>query len=150
MLTYTIILLASLVLAVVIRWLYSSFTDSSHSVYSSKASTPIAHAPLADPVVKPVQKGAAYQPKRWPEKEHYVREPQPAVEPLDSATGHCSLYAAKTQSKSTRKQGISWPQREDKLEPAGKSYKVTRKTVTATATATANAGPDASDKPWGW
>jgi len=144
MLTYTVILLASLVLALVIRWIYNSVTDSSHSVYSSKASTPIDHAPLADPVVKPVQKGVAYQPKRWPEKEHYVREPQTPAGPLDNTTGHCSLYAVKTQSKITRKQGVSWPQREDKLEPAGKAYKVTRKT------ATANVGPDISDKPWGW
>jgi hypothetical protein len=53
-------------------------------------------------------------------------------------------YDNLSKPATTRNAGAGWPQREEKLEFAGKAYKVTRKAPSQTSDV------GTADKPWGW
>lgn len=60
-------------------------------------------------------------------------------------TGHCSLYnVGIAEPTADSNQQTGWPHREEKTEPAGKAYKVTRKVVTK------DEDLETVSKPWGW
>jgi len=57
----------------------------------------------------------------------------------------CSLYNVITEEpKIQPRQNKVWPQREDKLESAGKAFNVSGRTVPVSP------GLDSKGKPWGW
>lgn len=147
MFTYTTLFIGSLILAVIGLVVYRVIEGTSRSILSSKgpvsivSSTtelPTAHAPLA------VADAAA-----WPSARvnaaplNQVREQPPHQATAAASTKHCSLYDVDPTAPPTSRNDV-WPHREEKLESAGKAYKVTR-----------NVPPQASndedsDKPWGW
>lgn len=162
MLFYTGLLIASLLVALIVRWVYCSSKYNASSVYSTVISG-VAEGPTSHVKAHatPVTTGGSASPWGW--KNHET--------PANAAKMYAALpteklhwdwsgnkneihehhphhgphgYSAKSNRADTQKVSAGWPHREDKFEFAGKAYKVTRK-VTPRTTDTAGA-----DKPWGW
>ena len=167
MLTYATILIASMILAVVILFLYNVIMDSSRSVYSSKDRIAIIDRHPEENKGK-AKHGAVTNALNSNDRRDGVTQwsmakSTPAMPAGDSGMGnqlpgqrahhgagaanvsHCSLYnvnAAEPESKHTRNAG--WLSREERREPGGKVYKVKR-----------NSTPRSKDsqginQPWGW
>lgn len=163
MLFYTSLLVACLVGAVVIVWLYRRIAYDAGSVY--KTVHPIFQPDPADHVADGASRTAAVgtdtpwgwnnhatpsnlakthaakpteqKPWGWKGREQAVREQHP----------HHGSYTAPAHANANPnpgKPGAGWPYREEKQEFAGKAYKVTRKAKPSTT----KLGADG--KPWGW
>jgi len=157
---YTALLIASLLAALVILWVYRSIRYSAGSVYKTVISeTEIGSTSQLKRKAAPVASAGSQSPWGW--KGHQT--------PANAAKTHAALPTEKphwdwsgsrnevhdqqsengpydnlSKRATTRKAGAGWPHREEKLEFAGKAYKVTRKAPSETSdTGTA-------DKPWGW
>ncbi len=162
MLFYTGLLIASLLVALIAHWVYRTIRYNASSVYSTVipgvSEGPTSHVKAH---VTPVTTGGSAAPWGWTNHETPANAAKthaalPTEKPHWDWSGNKSeinehhphhgpdAYSAKSNQVDTRKASAGWPHREDKLEFAGKSYKVTRK-VTPRTPDTAGA-----DKPWGW
>ena len=158
MLEYSFLLIASVILAVIILWLYRAIVGAGKAVYyallpSSKDNltahipeqsmgttvndTPTpwgwGHAQKSSHVSRAaVAKPEAKAPWGWKGNDHEIRDHHPGK----------PQPTAKAPSKAA--EGVGWPYREDKFEFAGKAYKVTRKVKPK------KTNLKTSSKPWGW
>jgi len=157
---YTALLIASLLAALVILWVYRTIRYSAGSVYKTVIpETRIGSTSQLKSRAAPITSGGSQSPWGW--KGHET--------PANAAKTHAALPTEKphwdwsgsqnevhdqqsqngpfdnlSKPATTRKAGAGWPHREEKLEFAGKAYKVTREAPSETSdTGTA-------DKPWGW
>lgn len=168
MFTYTTIFIGSLIVAVIALVVYRVVMGTSKSILSSKGPVSLVsnttysrkdHAPhaVADAPAWPGEKvhatpGSMAGPKParqsdstdwdWQTKENKVSVQQ-GHHATGDATKHCSLYDVDPTAPPTDL-GDAWPHREEKLEPAGKAYKVTRKVPPQAS------GDESTAKPWGW
>lgn len=173
MLTYTSLLVACLVVSVVAYFLYKVIADSSRSVYRSKAPIALVDTPEhhhKDSLVHASVTGNSKAfgenrghttPKnfaktypampnesvewKWQGSEGHLREPQLQAGYATGNSSHCSLYDANTPQPARRtRPNIPKLHREEKVNPVGRTYKVTRKA--------AHVASDNHDlnKPWGW
>ena len=149
MLTYATILIASLILAVVVLFLYNVISDSSRSVYSSKDRIAVIDRHPEEKKGKTrhsaVTNAMNSVDRRDGAKQWSMAKSTPAVPAGNSGRGnqvpgqlahhaagvanvsHCSLYnvnAAEPESKHTRNAGRL--SREGKRGPSGNIYKVKR------------------------
>lgn len=170
MLSFTSLLVLSLVLSAVVYFLYKVFKDSSKSVYRSKV--PLALVDRQDHFKNPASQAAPTEnaaafgkggehstPKnfartypalpagsvdwRWEGSGVQLRELQ--TQPGESK-GHCSLFDVYAQQAAAKRDPYAgMPHREEVSKPTGRSYNVTRKTERT-------AGDEDRDlhKPWGW
>jgi hypothetical protein len=168
MLVYATIFIASIIVAAVIIFLYKVISSSSRSVYSSKE-----HISLPE-VQPNYQKDKAvinrtpdFLHKGTHASPRHMAKTHPAMptetynwgwntsgnqsrQKADQAatagnSSHCSLYDMKTESPGmARDRKSGWPYREEKTEPAGKVYKVKRRT------APRSGDSEELEKPWGW
>ena len=174
MLTYTALLIASLVVSAVVFFLYRVISDSSRSVYSSKE-----HLILYEDAPKSRREplnvnDAAYRPKAYGPGGHstprnfaathpamptdsvdwgwqgsgvQLKEPRLQSGHFAGHSNHCSLFDVQaTEPKPVVRQNPHTGKlhREEMHKAAGRTYKVTRKTSSENA--------DSADlsKPWGW
>lgn len=174
MLSYTSLLIVCLVLSAVAYFIYKIVSDSSRSVYRSKQPLALddTHDHLKKRPAGnayPKAKSAAFgrigevaSPKdfarmypampsdsvnwKWEGAGVQLREPQvPHGKTADQA-GHCSLYDVKQTQPAAKPDPYSGRlYREETERPAGRTYKVTRKTRRSF-------DDDERDlhKPWGW
>jgi hypothetical protein len=159
MLFYTSLLVACLVGAVVIIWLYRKVAYNAGSVY--KTVHPIFQPDPADNVADGALRTSAGAP--WGVKDHATPSnlaKTHAAKPTEQkpwgwkGSGeqavreqhphHGSYTVPAHASANSGKPGAGWPYREEKQEFAGKAYKVTRKAKPSTT----KLGADG--KPWGW
>lgn len=167
MLTYATILIASLILALVVLFLYNVISDSSRSVYSSKDRIAVIDRHPEEKKGKArhsaVTNAMNSVDRRDGAKQWSMAKSTPAMSAGNSGRGnqmpgqlahhgagvanvsHCSLYnvnAAEPESKHTRNTG--WLSREERREPGGKVYKVKRKSKPRST------GSQGLNQPWGW
>ena len=167
MLTYATILIACLILAVIVLFLYTVISDSSRSVYSSKDRIAIIDRHPEENKVKAkhgaVTNALNSNDRRDGAPQWSMAKSTPAMPADNSSRGnqvpgqlahhgagvanasHCSLYnvnAAEPESKHTRNTG--WLSREERREPGGKVYKVKRKSKPRST------GSQGLNQPWGW
>jgi hypothetical protein len=161
---------ASLIVALIILWLYHAIVDVGKQVYRSilpsaknspvdhlqdvrihtainDARTPWgwkSHETPANVAKTHVAKPSEPTPWGWPGNGNKIREHGPAsAYPNGSKTeSELSGYGEKSESKA--KQKVGWPYREDEFEFAGKAYKVTRKRKVK------KTNLRKTGKPWGW
>ena len=159
---YTFLLIASLLVALVIFWIYRTIAYNAGSVYKTVLSgTEIGSASQLKAEAAPVITDES--PTPWGRKSHetpqnaaktYAALPtekphwdwsgsQNEIHEHHPHHGSHEGYAASKQAK-TRKLGDGWPHREEKLEFGGKAYKVTRKVTPSTS------DTSIASKPWGW
>jgi len=142
---YTSLFVASLVVALVVVWLYNAVADVATQIYraflpSSKNNTtkyvrdvPL-HTTINDTPI-PWGWGSHETPKT-------VAKTHAAIPSKESPWGWPGSNKSKSVEKEKSK--VSWPYREEEPEFAGKSYKVTRQ-VKLRRTNLSTTG-----KPWGW
>jgi len=166
MFTYATIFLGSIVVALIALVVYRVFMGSSRSIlsskepvslYSSNTSPRTNHTPLAvaDAPAWPGERVhatpgsmAGAKPAAssedtdwaWQTKENKVSAQQTHHATDAAKNKHCSLYDVDPTAPPVDR-GDVWPHREEKVEPAGKAYRVTRHVPERTS----NDG-----KPWGW
>ena len=169
MFTYTTIFIGSLITAVIALAVYRLVAGTSKSILSSKGpvssvssttyprtnQTPLA---VADTPAWPgerinatpgsmagtkLTKPSENSDWGWQTKGNKVREQQAHHATGTADTKHCSLYDVDPTAPPTNR-GDVWPHREEKLEPAGKAYKVTRRVPPQAS------NDEDSGKPWGW
>jgi len=173
MLSFTSLLVVCLVLSAIGYFLYKVISDSSRSVYRSKQPLAL-EDPHGHPKKKPagnaypIAKSAAFgqvgevaPPKdfartypampsdavnwKWEGAGVQLREPQVPLGKTANQAGHCSLYDVKQSQPAAKPDPYSGRlYREETERPAGRTYKVTRKTRSF--------DDDERDlyKPWGW
>jgi len=169
MLTYTTFFIASLIVAVVALFIYRAVRDTSRSVYSSKERIAIISHPPGNQgkntASKPVAASKPFPDRHSSLAQSNMVEAYPAMpsEKINwgwqgsenqlgerhshhkAASSHCSLYdVGNEEPTANHQQNKGFLQREDKREPGGRAYKVSRKTVPRSANA------DTQGKPWGW
>jgi hypothetical protein len=173
MLTYTSLLVACLVVSAVAYFLYKVVADSSRSVYKSRSpiallDTPghhhkgsVANASVAGNAKAFGENRGHSTPKNfaktypampnesvewtWQGSRGQLREPQLQAGYAAGNSSHCSLYDMNTPQPAQRaRPNTPKLHREEKVNPAGKTYKVSRKV--------AHVASDKQDlnKPWGW
>ena len=170
---YTALLVASVIAALIILYIYNALADIGKAVYraflpSSKDNlsshiddTPY-HATINDTPTpwgwdgqaepaSPVRAVPASPnddaPWGWKGNDHEIREHGPRSAVRNATSGldaFLNKAASERASKAGRQATVGWPYREEKFEFAGKAYKVTRK-ATPRKTNLETAG-----KPWGW
>jgi len=173
MLTYATILIASLIVALVVLFFYKIVSDSSRSIYRSKQPIALTDSTPNHPNNKTAHNtvGSASAPQGgkvrvttppkinqiypamptetvdwgWQGSGNQLREQGPQHGASSANASHCSLYDVSTAEPTVNSnQQSGWPHREDKIEPGGKAYKVTRKVVTK------HPNLETAGKPWGW
>lgn len=159
---YTALLIASLVGALVVLWVFRTIRYNAGSVYKTVITdTEIGPTSQLQAKTAPATSSGSESPWGWnghqtpanaakthaalptekPQwdwsgKQNQISENQPHRGSQDS-------YAVSNQDK-TLKAGARWPHREEKSEFAGKAYKVTRKAPKNTSAS------NTESKPWGW
>jgi len=174
MLSYTSLLIVCLVVSAIAYFLYKIVTDSSRSVYRSKqplAITDTKDHPRKKPAINEYPKGksAAFgeigevaSPKdfartypampagsvdwKWEGAGVQLREVQSPHAGAANKAGHCSLYDVNPSQAAAKPNPYTGRlHREETERPAGRTYKVTRKSRQSF---------DSDDrelsKPWGW
>ncbi len=160
---YASLFVASLIVALVVHWLYQVIKDAwevlartifLHRQNRAAAGFEAAVGPSAwgrGERANPSQaaRTAAIAPADtvpwgWPGHEHNVREQGVREQGPKTTPGYGSVAPAGMVSRQREEVAVGWPYREEKLEMAGKAYKVTRKT------AVKKENLSASGKPWGW
>ena len=163
MLTYVTIFVASVVVALVARFIYKAITESSGSVYSSKERVAIIAGSKGDKgktarkTVTGAQAASGRESRVTPMNLAKTHPAMPtehvdwgwqgnADQVSEPASSHCSLYDASSDAEPTTKafKNSGWPRREEKLEAGGRSYKVTRKAPRK------HTNLETEGKPWGW
>jgi hypothetical protein len=158
MFLYTALLIASLVGALVVLWAFRTLRYNAGSVYKTVISdTELGSISQLKAKAAPVTSSGSSSPWGWeghetPANAAKTHAALPTEKPHWDWSGsrnevHDQLsqngpYDNLSKPATTRNAGAGWPQREEKLEFAGKAYKVTRKAPSQTS--------DAADKPWGW
>ena len=152
MLVYATIFIVSIIVAVVSLVLYKVISDTSRSVYSSKE--PIDIIPQQD-------KSSAYasiSDRAFPSGQTSHSTPRNMAQTFPAMPteahddwsvrekgSHCSLYDVNpVEAPVRKKRNTGWPQRVDKQEAGGSTYKVTRKRPAESA------DTEDGSKPWGW
>lgn len=141
---YTLLFVASFMVALVILWLLNTFVETVRVVYCaflpSSKDSPTSH--LKEPSLATTINDTP-TPWGWPGNNNEIRDhgPESNGTGLDSYTNNLD---AKQKEKKANKPSVGWPYREDRIEFAGKAYKVTRK-VTPKKT-----NLKTTIKPWGW
>jgi len=162
MLFYTALLIASLVAALVILWVYRTIQYNAGSVYKTVIpDSELAHINHSKSKTAPAASGGSASPWGWnghetPANAAKTHAALPTEKPQWDWSGNRNeisethphhgshdSYAVPNRDK-TLKAGAGWPHREEKQEFAGKAYKVTRKAPKRTS------GTAAASKPWGW
>jgi len=174
MLSFTSLLIVCLVISVVAYFLYKVVTDSSRSVYRSKQPLALEDAhdhPKKNPagnfypkgrstafgrigeVASPKDFASSYPAMptdsvnwKWEGAGVQLREPLAPRGTAANQAGHCSLYDVKPSQPAAKPDPYSGRlHREETERPAGRTYKVTRKTRPSFDN-------DERDlhKPWGW
>lgn len=164
MLFYTALFIASLIVALILLWIFHALADVGKAVYRamlpSSKDNPTAHleaetvrASVNDTPTpwgwgehsKPAQAArttaaasADTVPWGWPGNDREIRDHGQNYQL--NAGG--ALTEPKTEEK--KETGVGWPYREEKFDFAGKAYKVTRKVVPK------KTNLRETDKPWGW
>lgn len=171
---YTSLFVASIIVAVVVLYLYNAVVDVGRTVYKtllpSSKDKLTAHIPeeaLSTTInetltpwgwstessqAKVGRTNRALSPKQtpwgWKGNDRVVRHHGAKRGANSGAANGLDGFAAKTGNESNPAENpvatVGWPYREEKFEFAGKSYKVTRKARPA-KTNLRNTG-----KPWGW
>jgi hypothetical protein len=165
MLTYMTFFIASIVLALIVRFVYKAISESSMSVSTSKDRIAIISNAPADNKDNAARKDATGKPNRPGQI-----APQPAAstsaEKIDwglqgngkragkqpeqhgtgvSEAGHCSLYSVSTSEPKTRRSNkVGWPYRNEKPGLSNKASKARQKA------APENPNLETVSKPWGW
>jgi hypothetical protein len=163
---YTGLIVASVIVALVILWLYNAIADAGKVVYramlpSSKSNatkqplrqrlaTTINDTPTpwgwksgatpANEAQTHPARPSKQAPWGWPGNDNEIREHGAAA----AYNAHLDGANAQLRSKETEKPNVGWPYREEKLEMAGKTYKVSRKVRPKRANLAT------TGKPWGW
>ena len=166
---YTSLFVASVIVALVILWLYNSIVEAGKVVYraflpSSKTST-TSHldnqtvAPTVNDTPtpwgwkvgsKPATLARAHParpvenaPWGWPGNPNEIRDHGPGGDGtgLDS---YLSKLEARRNDRKAKRAPVGWPHREEMFEFAGKAYKVTRRV------APRKTNLKTASKPWGW
>ncbi len=157
---YTALFIASLAAALAVLWVYRTVRYNAGSVYKTvisgaKASS-TSHLKSS---AAPITSGGSAAPWGWkghetPANSAKTHAALPTEKPHWDWSGsrnevrdqqaHDGPYDNLSKRAITQKAGASWPQREEKLEFAGKAYKVTRKAPPSTS------DTGTVDKPWGW
>ena len=169
---YTSLFIASLIVALVIVWLYNSVADvakqvykailpSSKNNYTGQARDVPLHTTINDTPTpwgwnshetpKTVAKTHAALPSQatpwgWSGNDREIRGRGASHAIPNGSKTKAGLmgYGSKPKTAEKSNQKTGWPYREEEFEVAGKSYKVTRK-VKLKRTNLSTAG-----KPWGW
>lgn len=165
---YTSLFVASLIVALVILWLYNAVADVGKQVYrailpSSKSNvtehvqdiplnttineTPTPWGWKSHETPATVAKTRAAKPSKatpwgWPGNEKEIRDHGPNGTWPDGSKTEASLAGYGEKPKSARK--VGWPYREEEFEFAGKAYKVSRKAKPK------KTNLSKTGKPWGW
>jgi hypothetical protein len=164
---YTALIVASVIVALIILWLFNAIADAGKVVYSailpSSKTNANQHLDKAVHVASTINstrtpwgwksgatpareahanpaKPSKQAPWGWPGNENEIREHGASA----AYNAHLDDANAQLRSKETEKPNVGWPYREEKFEMAGKTYKVSRK-VRPKRTNLATTG-----KPWGW
>ena len=151
MFTYTTLFIGSLIVAVIALVVYRVVMSTSRSILSSKGPVSIiSHTTNRRPGESPFavagtlaspNQGSHATPQNiakthpalptekvdwgWQTKGNQVRVQKARQATAAANTSHCSLYDVDPTTPTDLSD--AWPHREDKLEPGGNSYKVTRK-----------------------
>ena len=152
MFTYTTFFIGSLIVAVIALVVYKVVMSTSKSILSSKGPVSLISSTtnprpgespfaVAGTLGSPGQ-GSHATPQNiakthpamppentdwgWQTKGNQVREQKARQATAVADSSHCSLYDVDPTAPPTDLSD-AWPHREEKLEPGGKSYKVTRK-----------------------
>ncbi len=169
MFLYAFLFVASLVVALVLFWIYNAVMDGGravnraihagskhHSVaeleqeidYADVHGRPALwgqgdHASPAQAARTAAVATADSVPWGWPGNHQEAQEhgPSHVLEDVALVSPHSYSGNAPTRAKESTH---GWPQREEKTEMAGTAYKVTRKTAASKATLRT------SGRPWGW
>jgi hypothetical protein len=159
---YTSLFIASLLAALVILWVFRTIRYNAGSVY--KTVIPEIEIGSTNPLESkpaPITSGGSQSPWGWKGQETPANAAKthaalPTEKPhwdwsgsrneVHDQQSHNGPYDNLSKRATTRKAGAGagWPQREEKLEFAGKAYKVTRKPPSKTS------DTGTLDKPWGW
>lgn len=156
MVFYSLLLVASVIVALIVLYLYHQLADVGQAVYrallpsAKNNSTPYIRKRRVRATVN-----EAATPWGWQGSDHKIRENGPrrtgqsAARKTDQNTAlglDAFLSKHENGSKSdTGSQGrVGWPYREEEFGSAGKTYKVTRKTRPA------RTNLKTTGKPWGW
>ena len=141
MIFYTLLFIACLIAAFIALYLFKALEGVGRSVY--RAFLPSSKTNVAGPrqrVRYRSTKNRAKTPWGWKGNDKKVR--QYASKPA-SASGASGLDAF-INNHGKQSEAVGWPYREEKTDLTGKSYKVSRKAVSAKT----NRG--SKGKPWGW
>ena len=157
---YTALLIASLVAALVILWVYRTIQYNAGSVYKTVIPvTEIGSTSQLKAKTAPVTSSGSSSPWGWnghetPANAAKTHAALPTEKPqwewsgsrneINDRESHNGPYDNLSKPAITRKAGAGWPHREEKQEFAGKAYKVTRKVPERTS------GTNTTSKPWGW
>ena len=157
---YTALFIASLLAALVILWVFRTIRYNAGSVYKTVIpEIEIGSTKQLKSKPAPITSGGSQSPWGWkghetPANAAKTHAALPTEKPhwdwsgsrneVHDQQSHNGPYDNLSKRATTRKAGASWPQREEKLEVAGKAYKVTRKAPSKTS------DTGTLDKPWGW
>jgi len=141
MIFYTSLLIACLIAAFITLYIFKALEGVGRSIY--KAILPSANTNVAghrEKVSYRSTKNRAQTPWGWKGNAKKVR--QDGSKPA-SAIGASGLDAF-INNHGKQSEAVGWPYREEKTDLTGKSYKVSRKAVSA------NTNRGSKRKPWGW
>ena len=157
---YTALFIASLLAALVILWVVRTIRYNAGSVYKTVIpEIEIGSTSQLKPKAAPIASGGSQSPWGWkghetPANAAKTHAALPTEKPhwdwsgsrneVHDQQSHNGPFDNLSKRAITQKAGAGWPQREEKLEVAGKAYKVTRKAPSKTSDA------GTLDKPWGW
>ena len=161
---YTALLIASLVGALVVLWVFRTIRYNAGSVYKTVITdTELGSTSQLKAKTAPVTSSGSKSPWGWsghetPANAAKTHAALPTEKPNWDWSGsrnevrdqqsHNGPYDNLSKRATTRNAGAGWPQREEKQEFAGKAYKVTRKAPTKMSDT--DTGTGTLDKPWGW
>jgi hypothetical protein len=164
---YTTLFIASVIIAFVILYLYRSLWEVGSAIYkvflpSAKTNRPRqaedekpgtsinrtptpwgwnGHATPENANRPQVARQTGQTPWGWPGNDHEIREHSAGNRLLNAQH---SMHDVVSATGADRNPGVGWPYREEKVEFAGKAYKVTRKATPA------RTNLKTTGKPWGW
>jgi hypothetical protein len=142
MLFYVSLFIACVISALVVLYIYNAIADAGKAVYR-------ALLPSSKNNVSRHRRNVRFNsaisdtptPWGWNGNEHEAR--QHGTKPA-TTNGTAGLHGF-LNKQSNESLSVGWPYREDKVELAGKAYKVTRKTASKKLSPGTN-----SKQPWGW
>ena len=156
MVFYSLLLIASVIVALIVLYLYHQIADAGQSVF--RALLPSAKNGPTVQIRKRRERATVNDtatPWGWQGSDHKIREHGPGRTGQGAAQktarntamgldAFLNKHENGSESDTESRKHVGWPYREEEFESANKAYKVTRKTRPA-RTNLKTAG-----KPWGW